>query len=283
MAGPLRGGELAGVRPPRPPNSWILYRANKLKDLPPVGPGEPRRSQSDVSALIGKMWREESDAVRAEFERLAEEAKAAHKQKYPNYRYQPKKKEEKEKEKEIQKQQKESKRMAKMARGHQEPQPLPMHPMYAGPSTGAPYYIPLRPTYSHLQFGPAGPSPPISLASTPSDTTGTPSIGHLPSVSPNPLPSTLPPISPLLTPEVPATSVSFPVIASATTTPEPQLPLLEAEPWKSNIPIAANQQASWANDNSFEVPYDGFPSINVPFRSYPTYTSDLIHLLFRIC
>ncbi|KAF8894944.1 high mobility group box domain-containing protein, partial [Gymnopilus junonius] len=80
---------------PRPPNSWILYRAHALKNLPPPGPGEGRRSQSEVSALVSNMWRHESESTKSHFERLAEEAKAQHKIQFPDYRYQPKKKEEK--------------------------------------------------------------------------------------------------------------------------------------------------------------------------------------------
>ncbi|KIM45142.1 hypothetical protein M413DRAFT_47178, partial [Hebeloma cylindrosporum] len=84
------------TKAPGPPNSWILYRAHALKNMPPVQPGEPRRNQGDVSQLVARMWREAPDTVRAEFERLAEEAKALHKIQFPNYRYQPRKKEDKE-------------------------------------------------------------------------------------------------------------------------------------------------------------------------------------------
>ncbi|KDR75383.1 hypothetical protein GALMADRAFT_227034 [Galerina marginata CBS 339.88] len=168
MAGPMRRDALAAVKPPRPPNSWILYRAHVLKNLPPVAPGEPRRSQSDVSALISRMWRQESDTVRAEFERLADEAKERHRIQFPNYRYQPKKKEEKERLKELQKQRKESDRMAKKTRRvgqRTETALVPSHPVV---QSGAPYYNP------HLLFSSAGPTPPLSASSSPSDATLSP-------------------------------------------------------------------------------------------------------------
>ncbi|KDQ57658.1 hypothetical protein JAAARDRAFT_93592, partial [Jaapia argillacea MUCL 33604] len=74
---------------PRPPNAWILYRSDKLKSLPPVPAGAPRRAQADVSREISLMWKNETEIVRSEYERRAELKKAQHQQLYPNYRYHP--------------------------------------------------------------------------------------------------------------------------------------------------------------------------------------------------
>ncbi|EPQ57488.1 high mobility group box, partial [Gloeophyllum trabeum ATCC 11539] len=86
MAGPSR---TQTVQPPRPPNAWILYRSDKLKTLPPVPPGMPRRAQADVSREISLMWKNEREEVRAQYERLAEVRKAQHQNAYPGYRYHP--------------------------------------------------------------------------------------------------------------------------------------------------------------------------------------------------
>ncbi|KZT26796.1 hypothetical protein NEOLEDRAFT_1062187, partial [Neolentinus lepideus HHB14362 ss-1] len=86
MAGPSR---TTIVQPPRPPNAWILYRSDKLREMPPVPPGMPRRAQADVSREISQMWKNESEVVRSEYERLAEVRKAQHQNAYPGYRYHP--------------------------------------------------------------------------------------------------------------------------------------------------------------------------------------------------
>ncbi|KAF9451290.1 hypothetical protein P691DRAFT_663589, partial [Macrolepiota fuliginosa MF-IS2] len=83
------------VKAPRPPNAWIIYRSDKAHQLPPLEPGQPRRAQAEVSKMISNMWANESEETRQEYERRAEEAKAAHALKYPGYRFKPMKKEEK--------------------------------------------------------------------------------------------------------------------------------------------------------------------------------------------
>jgi hypothetical protein len=145
------------VQPPRPPNAWILYRSDKIKQLPPVEPGAPRRAQSDVSKMISRMWREESESVKAEYEKRADVKKAEHQAKYPNYRFQPMKKSEKEKLREQSKEKDPPKRSRRAA-------PYP---------TSAPTPAPSQYSYSYPELN--APSPPLSAASS------TPS-------SPNPLP-----------------------------------------------------------------------------------------------
>jgi hypothetical protein len=187
------------TQPPRPPNAWILYRSDKIKVLPPAEPGQRSRAQADVSRLISDMWRNESDAVKMEYERLADAKKAEHQLQYPNYRFQPMKKEEKERIREEKRQLKERAREKKKTRGranavagssqeqHQAvtPQPMPMqepepqaaiahvHPyLLPGvmPVQDVPSRIPHH-NYSFLdpgmRFGPGGPSPPLSAAPSP--------------------------------------------------------------------------------------------------------------------
>ncbi|KIJ19098.1 hypothetical protein PAXINDRAFT_70028, partial [Paxillus involutus ATCC 200175] len=98
MTGPIRSNPIAGssrqqpaykVQPPRPPNAWILYRSDKLKDLPP---SKERRAQADVSKLISNLWKNETEQVKLEYERMADARKAEHQRLYPSYRFQPMKK-----------------------------------------------------------------------------------------------------------------------------------------------------------------------------------------------
>jgi len=189
MAGPVRSATTVKARakdiqPPRPPNAWILYRSDKLKSLPPEQPGEQRRAQADVSKLISEMWRNESEAVKLEYERLADAKKAEHQRLYPSYRFQPMKKEEKERLREEKRQEKERVRAQKKSRGRTNAAAGPSNGSSPMPPMGypAPYFhpgaIPMHmphPQYMvynpEVQFGPAGPSPPLSAASSPNDTT----------------------------------------------------------------------------------------------------------------
>ncbi|PCH43977.1 hypothetical protein WOLCODRAFT_54214, partial [Wolfiporia cocos MD-104 SS10] len=92
---------------PRPPNAWILYRTDRLRELqaqlpPPADPGpdgapadpgsrrkKGKLSMAVASHTLGEMWKAESPAVRAEYERLANEKKTEHANAHPGYRYQP--------------------------------------------------------------------------------------------------------------------------------------------------------------------------------------------------
>lgn len=180
------------IAPPRPPNAWILYRSDKLRELPPAPPGE-RRAQSDVSRLISTMWKQETDATRQYYERLADEKKQEHSIKYPGYRFQPMKKEEKAAMREQKKVEKVAERKARQQRGRQSQQQNPyppppqqqvqmvhstlgLHllpappPLYLTSAPNSSLYPPQRPGsvyYPMELYGSAGPSPPASLASTP--------------------------------------------------------------------------------------------------------------------
>ncbi|KZV61439.1 high mobility group box, partial [Peniophora sp. CONT] len=80
---------------PRPPNAWIIYRTDKLKELKELAkpqPGQPKEKQADLSTKISLMWRNETEEVKKEYERRAERAKAEHARLYPDYKFEPKKK-----------------------------------------------------------------------------------------------------------------------------------------------------------------------------------------------
>ncbi|KAF8523998.1 high mobility group box domain-containing protein, partial [Gautieria morchelliformis] len=73
---------------PRPRNAWIIYRCAKVEELTQLR----GMRQSDISQIVGKMWRDETAEVRTEFERLSDIEKAEHQMAYPDYRFRPMKK-----------------------------------------------------------------------------------------------------------------------------------------------------------------------------------------------
>ncbi|BGP34094.1 hypothetical protein JCM10296v2_005909 [Rhodotorula toruloides] len=75
---------------PRPRNSFMIYRSAQIKALSDyVTPSGQRLPQSDLSRMIASMWREETLEVRERYARQAEEEKAEHYRRHPDYRYQP--------------------------------------------------------------------------------------------------------------------------------------------------------------------------------------------------
>ncbi|KAI0266971.1 hypothetical protein BC834DRAFT_871942 [Gloeopeniophorella convolvens] len=153
-----------GTQPPRPPNAWILYRSEKLQQLPPPLPGKPKLTQAEVSKIISAQWKAEKEDVRATYEKRAEMFKAEHARMYPNYRFAPMKKAEKERIREEKRQARDKDRTERRKAGRARPYPAPST---ASPSTTSP--VPLTaPFFKHEDA-----SPPISNASSPS--LGTPS------------------------------------------------------------------------------------------------------------
>ncbi|KAI0730210.1 high mobility group box domain-containing protein, partial [Fomitopsis betulina] len=89
MSGPER--KTAAVpKPPRPPNAWILYRSDKLRELAGRrNPDAPKRVQADISKEVSEMWRAEDPDVKREYERIADIKKQEHQIQYPHYKFQP--------------------------------------------------------------------------------------------------------------------------------------------------------------------------------------------------
>ena len=116
------------------------------------------------------MWREAPEHVHAEYERRAEEEKAEHKRQFPDYRYRPVKKEVRERMKEAKKKSKELER--------QEKNPRRRTQKTTNVSSSSPASVPQIATSHvdppHLRYGPAGPTPPLSVASSPSDASASP-------------------------------------------------------------------------------------------------------------
>ncbi|PSK40198.1 hypothetical protein B9Z65_8138 [Elsinoe australis] len=72
---------------PRPRNAFILYRQHHNAS---VIARYPHLSNPDLSKVIGELWRGESEEEKSRWKSFAEEDKMQHAQKYPSYRYQPK-------------------------------------------------------------------------------------------------------------------------------------------------------------------------------------------------
>ncbi|TDL26051.1 hypothetical protein BD410DRAFT_563645 [Rickenella mellea] len=156
MPGPVRtqGGKPA--QPPRPPNAWILYRSDKLREIPSLNPGAPRLPQADISKQISAMWKNECEEVRAKYEYLANIKKTEHQAQYPNYRFQPMKRADKERIREEKKAEKERER-SESKKGK------PGSTF----SPGVPLVGPSMPFATEARYGPAGPSPPLSACPSP--------------------------------------------------------------------------------------------------------------------
>ena len=182
MSGPIRTSSTnhranpldPNDKPPRPPNAWILYRSDKMKELR-APPGAPKKPQSEISKTIAEMWRNESDEMRRYYEHLSEIKKAEHQAEFPGYRFQPIKREEKERIRAEKQALKETERALKKARGRGARRPagegpLPLFttearllpgqvsnvassasdPMMAGPSSQPPAAGPSSEPSSHL-------------------------------------------------------------------------------------------------------------------------------------
>lgn len=81
---------------PRPPNAFILYRSNKMRELarqetqPRFDTGLSKLDyQRQLSKRIGELWRNETPQVKATFYEKASQAAQEHALRYPDYRYNP--------------------------------------------------------------------------------------------------------------------------------------------------------------------------------------------------
>lgn len=153
----------AGAQPPRPPNAWILYRSDKLQELPPPPVGHPKPTQAEVSKIISAQWRAETDDVRATYEQRAETAKAEHARLYPNYRFAPMKRADKDRIREEKRQAKEQERAGRRVRARVAP--------YPSPSTASPFNASSPLIIKHVVPNAQAASPSMSSSSSLSSTT----------------------------------------------------------------------------------------------------------------
>lgn len=160
-----------GKKISRPRNAWILYRNSRLEDVQRMDDGS-RQPMADASKIISSWWKAESQDVRLHFEMMAEKEKEEHKRRFPNYRFQPKSKQQKAREKAAKREAaKKVQATNKKAKTRQPSPPQPYvtstHTSYlaaAMANQGQPATTP------HSAFSAEGPSPPLSLASTPTTT-----------------------------------------------------------------------------------------------------------------
>jgi hypothetical protein len=163
MSGVARNKAGAGAHPPRPPNAWILYRSDKLQELPPPPLGQPKPTQAEVSKIISAQWRSEDEDVRAVYEQRAETAKAEHARLYPNYRFAPMKRADKDRIREEKRQAKEQERAGRRVRGRVAP--------YPPPSTSSPFNASSPLIIKHVVPNAKSASPSMSSTSSVSYTT----------------------------------------------------------------------------------------------------------------
>ncbi|PBL02461.1 hypothetical protein ARMGADRAFT_255701 [Armillaria gallica] len=77
---------------PRPPNAFILFRSDILKKIREKDPKNKTGKQRFLSRVAGEAWRRTIPEERQAFNKLAEEARADHLKKYPNYKFSPQRK-----------------------------------------------------------------------------------------------------------------------------------------------------------------------------------------------
>ena len=263
MAGPLRGERNAcpNLKPPRPPNAWILYRRDQLRRLP-----RGQMTQADVSQLISKIWREAPEHVHAEYERMAEEEKAEHKRLFPDYRYRPMKKEDKERMKEAKKKSKELERQERNPRRR-----IHKAANMSSPSTASVPQITPSLVDPHLRYGPGGPTPPLSVASSPSDTSSSPVP---PGINiPNVAPVSTFPVAPHLTSAAltPIVQLSYPSI------PEQSLAMPQPIHHVSQWQLSQNDEVQ-ASYDPWTNPAPTQPS-DAPVSSYLLYCYHLLNII----
>jgi hypothetical protein len=200
-------------------------------------------TQADVSQLISKLWREAPEHVHAEYERRAEEEKAEHKRLFPDYRYRPMKKVDKERMKEAKKKSKELER--------QEKNPRRRTQRIADVSSSPPTVVPQIATSlvdpPHLRYGPAGPTPPLSVASSPSNASSSPVPPSGINITNPPSASTYP-VAPNLTsmPVAIAPLIQQPYSDQSLAMPQP---IHHVPQWQlpQNTEVQANYYDPWAN------------------------------------
>nr|ACA51906.1 mating-type HMG-box protein MAT1-2 [Aspergillus parasiticus] len=77
---------------PRPPNAFILYRQHHH---PRIKEAYPDFTNNEISIILGKQWKAESEEVKMQFRNMAEELKKKHAEDHPDYHYTPRKPSEK--------------------------------------------------------------------------------------------------------------------------------------------------------------------------------------------
>ncbi|EMD37780.1 hypothetical protein CERSUDRAFT_123639 [Gelatoporia subvermispora B] len=142
---------------PRPPNAWILYRSDRVRDLARQK-DRPKRPQSSVSKELSEEWKTCPPQIKSYYERLAELKKAEHEIAYPEYRFCPMKKELRDQQIAEKKAERARRRAEKKNKSRYTP-----YPQRLTPANHTPYYA----ASASTSYTGAGPSPPASGAPSP--------------------------------------------------------------------------------------------------------------------
>lgn len=78
---------IAATKIPRPMNSWLLFRTQRLRELKQQNPNS-RVPQAILSKMISELWRNELPYIKRGYEKQAEQCRIDHELKYPAYKYQ---------------------------------------------------------------------------------------------------------------------------------------------------------------------------------------------------
>lgn len=70
---------------PRPMNSWLLFRAQKVRDFKAADPNF-RAPQGEVSKMISELWKNATPQIRRQYEELANLRRVEHGVRYPDYK-----------------------------------------------------------------------------------------------------------------------------------------------------------------------------------------------------
>ncbi|KAE8148543.1 hypothetical protein BDV25DRAFT_158119 [Aspergillus avenaceus] len=77
---------------PRPPNAFILYRQHHH---PRIKEAYPEFTNNEISIILGKQWKSETEEIKVQFRGMADELKKKHAEDHPDYHYTPRKPSEK--------------------------------------------------------------------------------------------------------------------------------------------------------------------------------------------
>ncbi|KAB8068059.1 mating type protein MAT1-2-1 [Aspergillus leporis] len=80
------------IKVPRPPNAFILYRQHHH---PRIKEAYPDFTNNEISIILGKQWKAESEETKVQFRSMAEELKKKHAKDHPDYHYTPRRPSEK--------------------------------------------------------------------------------------------------------------------------------------------------------------------------------------------
>ncbi|KAH9927467.1 high mobility group box domain-containing protein, partial [Epithele typhae] len=72
---------------PRPPNAFMLFRSEYWRQEKTKPQAE--RDHRQISCTAGELWKQLSPKEQAPFRLLADEEKAKHAERYPEYKYSP--------------------------------------------------------------------------------------------------------------------------------------------------------------------------------------------------